>query len=82
MTLFTFWTYNFAMRGGPPYRKQDMEAKYSLNDEVALRLSQERGLITGLASYIDAPTSYRVEFLSKDGRLVVDWFTYRQLVAV
>ncbi len=61
-----------------------MEPKFAfdLNQNVKLKLSEERGVIIGRGEYTERPPCYMVRYVAADGRQVEDWWNADALEAV
>lgn len=47
--------------------------RFDLDQEVALTMSGERGIIVGLAHYTERPPCFYVRYVAADGRQVEEW---------
>ncbi|WOH61957.1 hypothetical protein [Bradyrhizobium sp. BWC-3-1] len=52
---------------------------FSLNDEVKLSISGERGHIIGMATYAEHVDQFQVHYVDAHGAARTDWFTSGQL---
>jgi hypothetical protein len=48
--------------------------EFELNQNVALSLSGEKGIVVGRAEYVNAPNSYRVRYVDAHGCQQCEWF--------
>lgn len=52
--------------------------KYKLNQKIKLALTEEQGIVIGIADYAESEevgTRYYVRYKAGDGRQVEEWFT-------
>lgn len=59
-----------------------MENELCLGDKVKLALSDERGLVIGVAVYSEQPKSYLVRYKAGDGRQCECWWNYNALTKI
>lgn len=53
----------------------DKSEELQLTDKVELAISGERGTVTGIASYTEEATGYRVHYKDAHGAAKTEWFT-------
>lgn len=56
------------------------EFAFSLNEQVKLVLSGEKGVVLGIAKYVETNPSFYVRFVAADGRQCEGWFSEQALV--
>ncbi|QOV92610.1 hypothetical protein [Novosphingobium sp. ES2-1] len=53
---------------------QPRKPMFGLGEKVSLDQSKETGIVIGVATYLDAETSYFVRYKAADGRQVEHWW--------
>ena len=56
--------------------------KFKLAEIVKMKMSDEKGIVDGIAHYLHTTTSYHVTYKDADGRQVSGWWSGGQLETV
>ena len=58
------------------------EFAFKLGQSVTLVITNDVGIVMGIAQYLDRATEYGVEYQDSEGKYAYGWFTPRQLEAL
>ena len=64
----------------PPPTVQGNKFVFELGAKVQIKVSEERGEVTGRAEYTAAENAYHVRYLAGDGRATQQWWPQSALV--
>jgi hypothetical protein len=58
-----------------------MPFEFELGSQVEVRISGEKGEVTGRSEFRDSPHQYCVDYVASDGRFTQNWFLAPSLLA-